>query len=103
MKLLTDDCIINSANICGRTTRMSVTETMPRLSLPALEKRFSLRLSDPCVRGIAVPRACSRPSPSRSLAQDHAAKWSYLPENTLNFEQCPFQSHVFAACARLTR
>jgi hypothetical protein len=38
-----------------------------------------------------------------SLAEDHAAKWFYLPKNTLNFEQCPFQSHASVACARLTR
>jgi len=44
---------------------MSVTETMAGLSLPALEKDIQFALPDPCLRSIAVPRACSRPSPSR--------------------------------------
>jgi hypothetical protein len=44
---------------------MSVTETMPGPSLPVLGKEVQFALPDPCLRGIAVPPACSKPSPLR--------------------------------------
>jgi hypothetical protein len=60
--------------------------------LCCLGQKVQFALPDSCLRGITVPRGCSKP-----------AKWFYLPENTLNFEQCLFPLHASAACARLTR
>jgi hypothetical protein len=68
-----------------------------------LEKDIQFALPDPRLRGICRATGLLETITVASLAEDHAAKWFYLPENTLNFEQCPFQSHASVACARLTR
>jgi hypothetical protein len=96
---------------------MSVTETTPRLSLPALEKQASMAvlLGVLLVHGahqdkwdhLSLHSTCLEKPPFSGsdwlTTRRLAAKWFYLPENTLNFEQCPSQLHASAACARPTR
>jgi hypothetical protein len=82
---------------------MSVTGNDATAFFACLGKKVQFAMPDPCLRGICRATSLLENYHVASLAQDHAAKWFYLPENTLNFEQCLFQLHAYAACARPTR